>query len=247
MAPETTDHDRATTLVEAATVVVVRPGPAGVEVLLGQRPARHSFGGLWVFPGGRVESEDQSSSPVDVEDPVAGALERSRVAAVREAAEEFAVDLDPGGLVALSHWTPPPQAPRRFATWFFVAAVEGDPRVQVDGSEILTHRWSTAEQMVADAAEGRVELAIPTWMTLAAIAACTEVDEILERAAHREPLRYATRLARRDGIGIALWAGDAGYDSGDLDRRGPRHRTSMGPGRWYLEGDPWSGPVEGGS
>lgn len=247
MASDPADDARVAALVEAATVVLVRPGPEGVEVLMGQRPTRHSFGGLWVFPGGRVESEDESSSQVDVEDPALEALERSRIAAVREAVEEFAVDLDPRGLVALSHWTPPPQAPRRFATWFFVAAVSGDPEIRVDGDEILAHRWSTAEQMMSDAAEGRVELAIPTWMTLAAIAACGEVDEILERAANREPSRYATRLARRDGIGMALWAGDAGYDSGDLDLVGPRHRAAMGPGRWHLEGDPWSGPVEVGS
>ena len=43
----------------AATVVVVRDGAAGVEAYLQRRPRTMRFaGGLWVFPGGRVDQAD---------------------------------------------------------------------------------------------------------------------------------------------------------------------------------------------
>jgi 8-oxo-dGTP pyrophosphatase MutT (NUDIX family) len=44
----------------AATVVVIRDGISGIEVYLQRRPRTMGFaGGLWVFPGGRVEEGDR--------------------------------------------------------------------------------------------------------------------------------------------------------------------------------------------
>lgn len=44
----------------AATVLLVRDGATGVEVYLQRRPQRLGFaGGLWVFPGGRVDDADR--------------------------------------------------------------------------------------------------------------------------------------------------------------------------------------------
>ena len=43
----------------AATVVLIRDGEAGPEVLLLKRNRALMFaGGLWVFPGGAIEAED---------------------------------------------------------------------------------------------------------------------------------------------------------------------------------------------
>ena len=47
----------------AATVVLLRPGPDGLEALLTARPATMAFaGGMHVFPGGRVDPADASPS-----------------------------------------------------------------------------------------------------------------------------------------------------------------------------------------
>jgi 8-oxo-dGTP pyrophosphatase MutT (NUDIX family) len=44
----------------AATVVLLRQGPAGPEAYLQRRPVGMGFaGGLWVFPGGRVDEADR--------------------------------------------------------------------------------------------------------------------------------------------------------------------------------------------
>ncbi len=44
----------------AATVMLVRDSAAGVEVFLMQRSAHGMFGGLHVFPGGKVDDSDHT-------------------------------------------------------------------------------------------------------------------------------------------------------------------------------------------
>ena len=96
---------------DAATVVLVRDGAEGLECLMLRKTSGQAFGGLWVFAGGRVEPGDGSG------------LDGARAAAVREALEETGLVVDPADLVPISHWTPPVEAPRRYATWFFLAAL----------------------------------------------------------------------------------------------------------------------------
>lgn len=85
----------------AATVLVVRDGPGGVEVYLQRRPRRMGFaGGLWVFPGGRVDDADRDAAidahwtgppPADWADLLGVPVDAARgyvVAACRETLEE---------------------------------------------------------------------------------------------------------------------------------------------------------------
>ena len=82
----------------AATVVLLRDGERGVEVLLAERPRdRGSFAGAWVFPGGAVDEADAAGGSVDTEDA-------ARRAAVRETREEIGLaarPLRPRALLAL--------------------------------------------------------------------------------------------------------------------------------------------------
>ena len=48
--------------IPAATVVLVRDGATGLEVLMLHRASRVAFGGMWVFPGGKVDEEDRLSA-----------------------------------------------------------------------------------------------------------------------------------------------------------------------------------------
>lgn len=48
----------------AATLVLVRPGGGGTQVLMGRRPQRSSFmPGVFVFPGGAIERSDRDVIP----------------------------------------------------------------------------------------------------------------------------------------------------------------------------------------
>ncbi len=222
---DTDDNPPAT---PAATVILLRDSDAGLETLMLHRTSKVAFGGMWVFPGGRVEAADQH--PDDLDDELG-----ARRAAAREAAEECALVVDPSDLVAFSHWTPPPDTPRRYATWFFVArASAGD--VSVDGGEIRDHAWLTPQEVLDRRHRGDVDLAPPTFVTLSDLAEHDAVEAVLASAARRVPIpRYATRWGAFDGGVVALWHGDAGYEANDPDLPGPRHRLWMRTEGWSLE------------
>jgi 8-oxo-dGTP pyrophosphatase MutT (NUDIX family) len=113
----------------AATVILLRDGSEGLETLMLKRNSKIAFGGMWVFPGGRIDSDDWSG--VEENDDLAA----SRRAAVREAFEECGLGVDPNAMHPFSHWTPPKTTPRRFLTWFF-AARAGVGEVAIDHGEI---------------------------------------------------------------------------------------------------------------
>lgn len=192
------------------------------------RTSQVSFGGMWVFPGGRVDDGDRRDDDPDDE---SGA----RRAAAREAAEECALLVDPDHLVPFAHWTPPPETPRRYTTWFFLArASEGE--VLVDGGEIHDHAWLTPGEVLERRHRGEVDLAPPTYVTLFDLAEHPHVDAALDAATRRRPVpRYETRWAGVDGGAVALWEGDAGYGELDVEATGARHRLWMLQDGWRFE------------
>ncbi|MFM7068880.1 MAG: NUDIX domain-containing protein, partial [Actinomycetes bacterium] len=88
----------------AATVVLLRDGTDGPEVLMLQRSKDLKFaGGMWVFPGGRIDADDFDVPDDAVDD---GAREAAaRRAAVREAAEEAGLAVPESSLRRWTHWT----------------------------------------------------------------------------------------------------------------------------------------------
>ncbi len=213
----------------AATVVVVRDGAdegggPSLETLMLRRNDRGAFGGMWVFPGGRVDEGDVD--PVAPDDEMAA----GRRAAVREALEEAAVVLDSAELVALSHWRPPSSVPKGFATWFFVAA-GSDAAIEVDGAEIHEHAWLTPTEVLRRRDAGEVTLAAPTFVTLTLLAGHTSVAALLAAVRDATPERFHTQLGRDGDSGIACWHGDDRYEA-QPGPEGARHRLIMADDGW---------------
>ena len=214
--------------IPAATVVLLRDEPGGLEVLLLRRNSALAFGGMWVFPGGRVDAAD--ARPGDGNDGMSAA----RRAAAREAREEAGLEVDSRGMVPFSHWIPPPTAPRRFSTWFFLAPAPM-ARVLIDGGEIHDEGWFRPVDALARRDRGEIELVPPTWVTLLRLAAWPDVATALAAARARSPERFATRMVNADGLLVALWDGDAGYPDGDPSRAGARRRLWLDPAGWRYE------------
>ncbi len=217
----------------AATVVLLRDGEHGLEVLLGRRSSKLAFhGGAWVFPGGRIDPEDYADDPADLD-------AAARRAAAREAKEEAAVDVDPDALIHFSNWTTPEIAPKRFATWFFVGPVAGGDAV-ADGAETEKIQWFEPAVALAARAAGEIELAPPQYVTLLDLLRFERVDDALAAASELTPVDYLPRFHfADDGSAICVYTEDVAYhDLGQLDAPGRRHRLYLRDGGWEYVRDP---------
>ncbi len=223
----------------AATVIVVRDreggGPDdGLEVLLLRRSAELVFhGGSWVFPGGRIDPGDYPPDAPDDHETAA------RAAAVREAMEEAAVLLTPDALLPWAHWTTPIGRPRRFATWFFLAALgAGAEEVTVDGGEISDHLWLTPTEALAAKERGEVEVPAPTFVSLLRLTQYRSVAHAVDTVPTERYHRYTPRMVMAGEAGpVSIYGGDVLAESvdDDLERPGPRHRLWMIPPTWRYE------------
>ena len=207
--------------VPAATVVLLRESPE-VEVLMLRKNSKIAFGGMWVFPGGRIDAEDRATDG----DPEGTA----RNAAARETQEEAGIESAPEDFVWFAHWTPPPSTPKRFATWFF-AARAGTHAVSIDDGEIKEHQWISPSVALERHAAVEIDLVPPTWVTLYHLSRYDTVDGLLERFRTTDATVYETHIGVcDDGTRVAMWRGDAGYETNHANAAGARHRLVMAKG-----------------
>src|SRR5213592_5648 len=115
----------------AASVILLRGGAEALEVLLVRRTPRARFmGGVWVFPGGAVDTDEGAGDGAH------------RAAAIRELCEEAAITLDdPAALVKFSRWITPAQVKIRFDTHFFLAPLPDGQKPRIDGEECVDLGW----------------------------------------------------------------------------------------------------------
>lgn len=228
----------------AATVVLLRDGASGPEVLMLERPHdRGSFAGAWVFPGGSVDVDDGLVTAPENE-PHPGEETAARHAAVREVREETALSLQENALELVSCWSPPPTVPRRFRTWFYYAAAP-DGEIALSPQESVDHRWIRPADALAAQAVGTLALVPPTWVTLHALVHERTVAAALERAAHGETDVFNTRLLSLNDGRVFLWAEDVAYaDAAQFDANGARHRLDTRSAPWaYTRSVPGVGAI----
>ena len=80
--------EEASPAIPAATVILLRDTNSGIQTLMLHRTSKVHFGGMWVFPGGRIDPEDYGDHPGDVD---RAALQ----AAARETMEEANLSIAP--------------------------------------------------------------------------------------------------------------------------------------------------------
>lgn len=226
--------DRESALALASTVVLVRDGADGPEVLLIERPNRGSFAGAWVFPGGKLDPED-----ADGFDTAPSEIEVARRAGVREVWEEVGLVTDETGYETLSCWIPPALVTHtRIRTWFFVALAPAGELI-LSPDEVVTARWIRPVDALALHTEGALSLVPPTWVTLDAMSGFVDAAALLAATRNAEPREFMSRsLASRKAL---LWEGDGVYDTALEESPLPdeastdRHRLDMSSLPWvYL-------------
>jgi len=207
----------------AATVIVVRDGPKGLETLLLRRnPELKVMAGAWVFPGGKVESSDEGDE----------ALPQARAAALRELSEETGLYAELDDLTYFSRWLTPEVVKHRFDTYFFLALCPEHGSVRVDGSEIVDHRWVLPGDAVAEQAEGALKLPPPTLVSLSDLADHASVAEVQATVSAREAPFFFPRIVEHGSDHVFLYPGDGGYETAEVALDSPCHRTVMHEGRF---------------
>jgi 8-oxo-dGTP pyrophosphatase MutT (NUDIX family) len=186
----------------AASVIVLRGGADGLDVLLVQRnPAQRFMGGAWVFPGGAVDRGEGDDD---------GAV---RAAAVREVGEEAGLQIPgPDSLVPFSRWITPAQVKVRFDTWFFLTPAPADQEPLVDGAECVDWRWTTPQDALAAGRGGEILLVFPTIKHLEQLSRFPTADALLDHARGREvrPVEPKVIVAGEDSR--ILLPDDPGYE-----------------------------------
>ena len=192
----------------AASVIVLRGGSGGPEVLLVKRnPAARFMGGVWVFPGGAVDAADG--------EPDADAAHRT--AAVRELSEEAGITgVEPSELVKFSRWITPSELAVRFDTHFFIARLPAGQEPVIDGHECVDHAWFTAQAALDAHADGTILLVLPTIRQLEQLRGFADVENLLAHAGDRQAPTARPRIVVTDGEATGvLMPGEPGYDALD--------------------------------
>ena len=235
----------------AATVVLLRPGPGGAAVYLLRRQTSMAFaGGMCVFPGGGVDPRDYDhavgwagplpatwADRLGVDERTARALV---CAAVRETFEESGVllagtpeavvedttgedweadrvaletrelsmtaFLDRRGLVlrsdllgAWSAWLTPVFEPRRYRTWFFVAALPEGQRTRDVSSESSSVMWLSAQEAVSRTDRGEVQMLPPTYLTCLDVTRHGAPEAVMAAARARSVEMFLPEVVEEDG------------------------------------------------
>jgi 8-oxo-dGTP pyrophosphatase MutT (NUDIX family) len=187
---------------QAATVIVLRGGADGLEVLLVRRtPQARFMGGVWVFPGGAVDAGEGEGDAAH------------RVAAVRELEEEAGIVLDdPGALVKFSRWITPAEVVVRFDTHFFLAPMPDGQEATIDGDEIVDQGWFTPADALAAHERGDIELVFPTIKHLEQLGGFESAAALLDYARDRRVGPVQPRIVTQGETARLLLPGEPGYD-----------------------------------
>lgn len=248
----------------AATVVVLRPGPDGLEVLLTQRPATMAFAAdVHVFPGGAVDPGDADDGVAavrelfeeagillaDARGELAGEEELARAragllegsATIAQVAENLGVELRPDLLVPLSRWVTPPFVDRRFDVRFFAAELPASATLSFVGEEVVAHRWLTPRAALDERAAGRIGLWVPTCVTLQQLEHARSFDEIRQRLSPTAPSERIRVVDEGTGVVRIELPGAGGVEGQPVNAYlvGARELVAIDPG------DPSDAAAEG--
>ncbi len=196
--------------IPSATTVLLRDTERGVETLLLQKNAKITFGGSWVFPGGRIDDEDRKA--VKDKGVTEVDYETERLAAVRECAEETSILINPEQLIPYSRWFTPVIRPKRFSALFFIYdATSINQSITIDHGEIVDEKWFSLKEVLKLHNDKQLVLAGPAFVTLQTFMNFPNVEAIKLSASQSPLLEFVPRIQLGPEGAISVYHGDDGY------------------------------------
>lgn len=228
-------------LIDSASILIIRDGEGGLEVLMVKRHEDIAFaGGAYVFPGGKADPEDyQLSSHIKSFPPGYSELTHT---AFREVFEETGliigksnnahlyrdaflkeemtfkelikkanISFDEKGLVPFARWVTPRIYPKRFDTRFFLAKAPIDQAATPDGHEAVDLKWVKPIDFIN---EYRESMMFPTIMNLKLLSQASNVEDAFKQAKARKIMTVEPTII--DGKRVIDPA--AGYGEVDQDK-----------------------------
>jgi len=141
----------------------------------------------------------------------------------RESQIELAIDL----MVPYAHWITPEMMPKRFDTWFFLAAAPPDQVGTHDGKESTDSIWLSPREAVEGGESGRFSVPFPTVRNLIRLGKHQTVQSALDDSRGRPIVTVLPKVVTIEGGRRLHIPAEAGYD-GDLfevaepDNKGPK-------------------------
>ena len=225
-------NDELPEAIPAATLILMRPAAAGgpPEILMLERAETMAFAaGALVFPGGRIDPEDEAMAArfPGLADAAA------RIAAIRETIEETGVapalrpapdasalrqamaagesfaalieatglELELDALTPFARWCPNFREARRFDTLFYLAEAPpgGGTLHCADERESVHTFWASAATVLAEIEAGRAKAIFPTRRNLERLAGFASLEDARADARRHQVVKITPWVEEREG------------------------------------------------
>jgi 8-oxo-dGTP pyrophosphatase MutT (NUDIX family) len=115
-------------------------------------------------------------------------------------------------LVPYAHWITPEGMPKRFDTWFFLAAAPPDQLGAHDGRESTDSVWVSPHEALEGGENGRFKLPFPTTRNLIKLGKQPRVAAALDEASGKPVVTVMPVMTRLNGGRQLVIPREAGYD-----------------------------------
>ena len=115
-------------------------------------------------------------------------------------------------LVPYAHWITPEGMPKRFDTWFFLAAAPPDQLGAHDGKESTDSIWVSPREALEGGESGRFKLPFPTTRNLIKLGKQASVKDALEDSRGQTIVTVMPVMTRLNGGRQLVIPREAGYD-----------------------------------